>query len=206
MTRCLPVIDDSFLDDVMIATPCNADWDAMEGDDRVRRCGECRLDVYDVSHMTRKEAAALILAGEDAGRRPCLRLYRRADGRLLTQDCWTRLAEARRRGWGAFAAALVIVGATQLGVRFAGLSWLMQWRARPAAEIAQPIAATATATTPPTAPATTPATPPLEGPIKGQLKLERPHPVMGGMPPPASRPPKTESKPIPIKMGKPMAR
>lgn len=120
----LAVIDEALLDDIRIATPCTADWNEMHGDDRVRHCGECRLNVYDVSQMTRKEAATLIALHE--GQRVCLRLYRRPDGTLLTQDCWQRLAAARRRGWVAFAAALVLVAATQLGLRFAALGWLLR--------------------------------------------------------------------------------
>ena len=122
--RRLPIVDDSFLDNVRIATPCHADWSQMAGDDRVRHCGDCRLNVYDVSQMTRAEAAALIRMNE--GKRVCMRLYKRPDGTLITQDCWERLRAARRRGWIAFAAALVLVGLTQLGLRFAALGWLMK--------------------------------------------------------------------------------
>ena len=61
MTRRLPVfnpaLDDSFLDDIQIATPCSASWDDMRGDDRVRHCGDCRMNVYNLSEMTRAEAA-----------------------------------------------------------------------------------------------------------------------------------------------------
>lgn len=122
--RRLPIVDDSFMDNVRVATPCEADWSQMQGDDRVRHCSDCRLNVYDVSQMTRAEAATLIRMNE--GKRVCMRLYRRPDGTLITQDCWERLRAARRRGWVAFAAALVIVGLTQLGLRFAALTWLMK--------------------------------------------------------------------------------
>ena len=125
MKRHLPVLDDSFLDNIKVATPCSADWEQMAGDDRVRHCGDCRLNVYNVAEMTRAETAALIRINE--GKRVCMRLHRRPDGTLITQDCWERLRAARRRGWMAFAAALVIVGLTQLGLRMAALSWLLRW-------------------------------------------------------------------------------
>ena len=43
----------SLLEDVRVASPCNASWDAMKGDDRVRFCGECQKNVYNLSAMTR---------------------------------------------------------------------------------------------------------------------------------------------------------
>jgi hypothetical protein len=72
------------LDRIQIASPCAARWQDMEGDGRVRRCGQCRLDVYNLSEMTREEAERVIATGAE---RLCVRLYRRADGTVLTQDC-----------------------------------------------------------------------------------------------------------------------
>ena len=40
-----------------IASPCTASWDDMEGDDKVRFCGECELNVYNLSAMTEGEGA-----------------------------------------------------------------------------------------------------------------------------------------------------
>ncbi len=128
MKRRLPIVTEATFDKIDIATPCHADWSQMAGDDRVRHCGDCRLNVYNVAAMTRAEAATLIATNE--GGRTCLRLYRRPDGTLLTQDCWARLRAARQRGWLAFAAALVIVGLTQLGLRFSALGWLIKQQQR----------------------------------------------------------------------------
>src|SRR5690348_11198318 len=44
------------LDRIQIASPCEASWDAMNGDDRVRFCGLCEKNVYNLSAMTRDEA------------------------------------------------------------------------------------------------------------------------------------------------------
>jgi hypothetical protein len=41
--------------------PCDARWDEMVGDDRVRHCGSCARDVYDVSAMCEREAEFRLL-------------------------------------------------------------------------------------------------------------------------------------------------
>lgn len=83
------------LDDVAIATPCSADWNQMVGDDKSRHCAQCRLQVHDLSAMTRDEAIAFLRA---VGRgRACVRLFRRADGRVLTKDCPVGLRSKLRR-------------------------------------------------------------------------------------------------------------
>jgi hypothetical protein len=84
----------SLLQHVEIASPCPARWEDMVGDERVRFCDECRLNVYDIAAMTEVEAEALIR--EKSGHL-CLRLYRRDDGTILTRDCPVGLAAARRR-------------------------------------------------------------------------------------------------------------
>jgi hypothetical protein len=66
----------------------------MQGSDRIRFCGECRLFVYNLSAMTREEAERLI--ARPAGRR-CVRLYRRLDGTVLTRDCPSRRRVLRKR-------------------------------------------------------------------------------------------------------------
>jgi hypothetical protein len=65
----------------------------MSGDDRVRFCGECRLNVYNLSAMSRPEAEALLRAKEG---RLCVRFYVRRDGTVLTRDCPRGLAAVRR--------------------------------------------------------------------------------------------------------------
>ena len=85
------------IDTIHVASPCPASWDAMTGDDRVRHCAQCDLNVYNLSDMTRDEARALIESREG---RLCVRFYRRDDGTMLTRDCpvgWQRLRRAARR-------------------------------------------------------------------------------------------------------------
>lgn len=36
------------LDSVRIASPCSSDWNAMYGNERMRFCSECKLNVYKV--------------------------------------------------------------------------------------------------------------------------------------------------------------
>lgn len=66
----------------------------MCGDDRVRRCVECGRDVYDLSAMRADEAVQLIA---ERGGRHSLRLYRREDGKVLTDDCPLGLRQRRVR-------------------------------------------------------------------------------------------------------------
>ena len=66
------------------ASPCPASWDEMEGDERVRSCGECDQNVYNFSEMTEDEALALLREREG---RVCVRVYQRDDGTSLTKDC-----------------------------------------------------------------------------------------------------------------------
>ena len=67
----------------------------MIGDGRIRHCAECNLNVYNISAMTERQAMQLI-AGKQ-GQRVCLRLYRRADGTVLTRNCpWSLRSMTRK--------------------------------------------------------------------------------------------------------------
>lgn len=82
------------LDNVNVATPCLADRDSMFGNERVRFCGQCSLNVYNLSEMSRGEAESLIARTEG---RLCVRYYRRKDGSIITQDCPVGLRALKRR-------------------------------------------------------------------------------------------------------------
>jgi len=92
------------LDNIRVAAPCTADWAKMTGDERVRACGDCDQNVYNLSGMTREEAEALILEKEG---QLCVRYYRRADGTILFADCAIGVRRRRRRRVIAGAAALL---------------------------------------------------------------------------------------------------
>lgn len=82
------------LSNVKVASPCPADWDRMIGDERVRFCGQCQLNVFNLSAMTRDQAESVIAGAEG---RLCVRFYRRKDGSILTQDCPVGLRAIRQR-------------------------------------------------------------------------------------------------------------
>lgn len=67
-----------------IAAPCHFNWENMSGDERVRFCQSCKLNVYNISEMTTAEITNLITKTEG---RICGRIYRRSDGTVLTKDC-----------------------------------------------------------------------------------------------------------------------
>jgi hypothetical protein len=69
---------------IQIASPCSATWDRMPGNDRIRNCSECNLDVYNFSAMNRAEIERVVSSHEG---RLCARFYQRADGTMLTQNC-----------------------------------------------------------------------------------------------------------------------
>lgn len=113
-------IDDrsAFLDNIMVAAPCTVAWDEMTGDDQVRFCNLCQLNVYNARELTKSELVDLL---SKDGPRPCLRLYRRADGTIITDNCPVGLRKIRngvRRAWRGVAAAC--------GMVFSALFWSAQ--------------------------------------------------------------------------------
>ncbi len=82
------------LNHVKIASPCSVDWEDMIGNDRRRFCGQCELNVFNLSDMTQREAEALINQAEG---RLCVRFFRRADGSILTKNCPVGLRAASQR-------------------------------------------------------------------------------------------------------------
>ena len=99
--------------DIRIATPCHASWSDMSGDEKVRHCRLCRKNVYNISAMTEAEAVALIVETEGDF---CGRIYRRADGSILTADCPVGLAErAYRRAHRIFLSLCALIGGLVLG-------------------------------------------------------------------------------------------
>jgi hypothetical protein len=93
------------LDRIRTASPCYEPWEAMVGDERVRACARCNLDVYNLSAMTRDEAEALIV--ERRGNL-CARYFRRIDGTILTADCPTGARGRHQRRWIATAIATTV--------------------------------------------------------------------------------------------------
>ena len=109
---------DSPLNNIQIASPCPADWDAMYGDERKRHCGDCKLNVYNLSGMTKDEAESLVMNAEG---RLCVRFYRREDGSILTQDCPVGWAKVKQRTKIYATAAASLIMALFTGVLFVSL-------------------------------------------------------------------------------------
>jgi len=103
--------DSDLLNRVFIATPCDVPWESMQGDERSRFCKQCKLNVYNIAQMSSKDAAELIRNNED---RLCLRLYRRPDGTLITDNCPRGLQIIRTRA--RRVAALLIAFSVSLGL------------------------------------------------------------------------------------------
>lgn len=87
--RALPL-----LESITIASPCAAKWDEMVGDDRARFCSHCQKDVFNLSAMPRDEAESFM---RERTSDVCVRLYKRADGTVLTSDCPVGVKRKRRR-------------------------------------------------------------------------------------------------------------
>ncbi|NUP05163.1 MAG: hypothetical protein HOW73_03780 [Polyangiaceae bacterium] len=123
------------LEDVRIASPCTASWDAMQGDHRVRFCGSCEKNVYNVAGMTRGEAIALL---RETNGNVCLRLYRRADGTVITSDCPVGERKKRVRRL-ALVTAGIAAGAGSV-TAMAGSAFLMMGAPAPHAEVGKMVA------------------------------------------------------------------
>jgi hypothetical protein len=78
MSKC-----DRSLGLIDVPTPCQASWAEMAGDDRIRHCEACRLDVHNLSAMTADEARNLLRQHQG---RCCVRFDRNSDGSVLTRD------------------------------------------------------------------------------------------------------------------------
>jgi hypothetical protein len=124
------------LDNIVIATPCCADWNQMLGDDRVRACAKCEKQVFNLSSMTRDEAEALIV---ERNGDLCGRYYQRTDGTILLADCLIGGAGATRRKLAlAGAAALLASGAAYAMTHRTAEPGFDSVSVAPAAEITSP--------------------------------------------------------------------
>ncbi len=97
------------LNNIKIASPCSADWNAIIPNERRRYCGDCKLNVYNLSGMSQTEAENLLLNSEGW---LCVRFYKRADGTILTKDCpvgWKALKQRVSKTATAFASLVFAV-------------------------------------------------------------------------------------------------
>lgn len=144
----------TMLSQMDVAAPCSSSWDKMSGDDKVRFCHECKLNVYNISNMSKAEAEELIRLAEG---RLCVTFYRRKDGTILTDNCPVGLRKIR--DFGRKVAAIVTLG----------ISWVI-------ATSNQPISAGDNKCPSPQATK-------KEGHTLGQVRIERPLSQMGDIGP-----------------------
>lgn len=98
------------LDQIRVASPCTEPWSQMVGDARSRLCLACNKQVYDISAMSRESAEAFLQGVVGVG--ACVKIYRRADGTVLTRDdCAVGTTRTRLRR---LALAVAASGATVL--------------------------------------------------------------------------------------------
>jgi len=108
--------------DLRIASRCPKSWDELVGDNRIRYCGQCRLNVYNLAEMNRDEVAEVVRKTEG---RLCGRLYVRVDQTATVENC--RRSGFRKKIVAALSvAALLLVG---------GMAWCFNLSGAPDAGI-----------------------------------------------------------------------
>lgn len=99
------------LKQVSVPRHCPESWNGMKGSDKVRLCGTCRTNVYNLSAMSEEEADCIVDLDE-----ACVRYFYRPDGTIVKSD----ESEPMRRG----ASRLALGAAVALAypAAFVGLS------------------------------------------------------------------------------------
>jgi len=166
-----------------IDDPCTVDWGRMDGDDRVRHCGVCERNVYDLTVLSSEEIDELLARYEGGGL--CVQMLLRADGTVVVADEAKRCPEevagaAKRRD-----RRRLLVGAIGAAVGASAFATL----ARMAASWVEAVTAPAFPEHPPTpekpAPVKQPKPAPVEAPIErhhlvGRMRIVRPPPDADG--------------------------
>jgi carboxypeptidase family protein/ankyrin repeat protein len=101
-----------FLNNVTVPSPCTEDWNSMTGNDQIRFCKHCDLDVHNLSQMTRSQAQRLI---DRSNGRLCVRYHHDSAGQPLTLPVRQKLHRIGQRtsriAAGAFTATLSVTSA-----------------------------------------------------------------------------------------------
>jgi hypothetical protein len=101
-----------FLNNLTIPEPCAADWNSMVGNDQVRFCEHCSLDVHNLTLLTRSQAERLISRSNG---RLCVRYHQDPAGKPAVLPISQKLHSIGRRvsrlAAGAFTATLSISSA-----------------------------------------------------------------------------------------------
>jgi hypothetical protein len=98
-----------FLNNVIIPKPCPADWNSMVGNDQVRFCEHCSLQVHNLSALTRNQAERLVAQSNG---RLCVQYHQDPAGRPALLPAAQKLHRIGRRvsqlAAGAFTASLSV--------------------------------------------------------------------------------------------------
>ena len=81
-------------DKLRTGSPCSADWDRMVGNESVRYCPECKLNVYNFSTMSDEEIEQIVSGNQQ---RLCARVRQRPDGTVMTRNSSAKLSIVMRR-------------------------------------------------------------------------------------------------------------
>lgn len=99
--------NENSLHNITVNSPCLADWDQMTGNDQIRFCSHCNLQVNNISELTYSQAARLVARSKG---RLCVRYYRDAQGAPVIRQAPVALHQIARRvsrfAAGAFSATL----------------------------------------------------------------------------------------------------
>jgi hypothetical protein len=100
---------------LILSSPCPKRWTDLVGNDRIRYCGDCKLNVYNLAIMRPAEIEALF---RKTGGRLCGQLYVRNDRTATLRDCPPGRSGVLRRRIAKAAAAFL---ALAVGLAFRGM-------------------------------------------------------------------------------------
>ncbi len=94
------------IDDFAIDVPCPIPWSSMKGNNNVRYCKVCDLNVHNLSSMTENEVNAFLESNSDG---VCVNLFRRPDGTIVTDRCppALRVVQEKAKLWYAASVAFL---------------------------------------------------------------------------------------------------
>lgn len=95
-------------------------WEKMAGDDCARFCQKCQKSVTDLSQLTAREAEDS-LAAQGSKDPACVRIWRDAEGQLITKGCPSSAAQAQSLAKKSVAVG-VAVGVAATGLALAACS------------------------------------------------------------------------------------
>jgi hypothetical protein len=88
----------AFIQSTVISSPCSVGWENMTGDDTVRFCNQCSLNVYNISDMSDEQAVQILEKRKTS--RVCVFMYRDANGTIVTDNCPRSLRPVRNNFYG----------------------------------------------------------------------------------------------------------